>query len=180
MGQNYVCLRAGIFEFRDKDVLLMPYYEPLLWGFYFLALKRFVAGTARDTVRIDAKSVVGLAATSVAFSLFGRDSHLLLAGTACSTALLLLLFHSPRDLAFAVSALVLGVIVELFGVSTGMWRYPAPDVLGIPFWFATMWISVGVLGRRFAIPASEWLAARLVATGRSGPAPAHPPDRMRL
>lgn len=158
--QNYVTLRAGLFEFQHKDILLMPWYEPWLWGFYFLSLRRLVEGTRPDPRPLEPKAVVAVIITSVAFSVFGEDSRQLLFATLGSTGLLLVLFHTAGDLAYAVSALVLGFIIEIFGVSTGLWWYPAPDFLGIPFWFATMWISVGLLGRRFLVPASQWMAAR--------------------
>lgn len=156
--QNYICLKAGLFAFRDKDILLMPYYEPFLWGFYFLTMKRFVSD-AEPPRRIDWKVIVGVAVTSVVFSAFGDDSRRLLVATSGSTLLLLALFHTTADLGFAVYSLALGFVIELFGVSTGLWNYPAPDFLGMPFWFATMWISVGLLVRRFAMPAASWIAA---------------------
>jgi hypothetical protein len=159
--QNYVTLTAGLFEFRDKDVLLMPYFEPFLWGFYFLSLKRFILGEGPDNIRLGLKAIVAVAVTSAAFSLFAFDSRALFLATLGSTTLLLVLFHDRHDIYFALCALALGFIIELFGVSTGLWQYPAPDFLGIPYWFATMWMSVGLLGRRFLIPVSEWLAGRI-------------------
>jgi hypothetical protein len=156
--QNYVCLKAGIFEFKSKDMLLMPYYEPFLWGFYFTALKRFVSGTGKG-LRFEKKSILAVAVTSLAFSLFSTGPSLLTA-TILSTALLFALFHTRVDIHYAACALVLGFIVELFGVFTGLWSYPAPDFLGIPYWFATMWISVGLLGCRFLIPLGEYMAER--------------------
>jgi hypothetical protein len=156
--QNYVCLRAGLFEFRFKDILLMPYYEPALWGFYFVSMKRFVSGAESRLPPLEWKGVVGTIVTSVMFSVFSGDQQALLVATLCSTAFLFVLFHTRGDVYYAAYALILGFIVELFGVSTGLWSYPRPDFLGIPFWFATMWISVGVLGRRFLFPVSEWLA----------------------
>ena len=159
--QNHLALRDGLFEFRFKDILLMPYYEPFLWGFYFLSMKRFVTEGARGLPSIGLKAVAGLAATSAAFAVFSRDSQTLFVATTCSTAFLLALFHDRADLEYAVVALVLGFIVEMFGVSTGLWWYPEPDFLGIPSWFATMWISAGLLARRFLIPIAVWLAAGL-------------------
>ena len=158
--QNYLALLDGIFEFRDKDILLMPYFEPLLWGFYFTALRRFIADSAAPGVRIGWKNFAAVAMTSAMFSLFSFDSHALFAATACSTAVLFAMFHEKEDWQYAGAALALGVIIELFGVWTGLWWYPSPDFLGVPLWFSTMWLSVGVLGRRFAIPAAEWLASR--------------------
>lgn len=159
--QNYVCLKAGLFEFRFKDVFLMPYYEPALWAFYFLSLKRFVSGTSPERIGVDMKSVLGLIVTTMAFSFLSFDSRMLLIATGCSTLLLFVFFHTPVDVRYAVSALTLGLIVEVFGVTTGLWSYPTSDFLGVPYWFATMWMSVGLLGRRFLLPASEWVAGHL-------------------
>jgi hypothetical protein len=158
--QNYVCLKAGIFEFKVKDVLLMPYYEPFLWGFYFTALKRFVSGE-RKTLSFRTQSLVGLLVTAAVFSLFSRTPSLLFPATVFSTLVLFALFHTGLDFYYAGCSLMLGFIVELFGVSTGLWSYPAPDFLGIPYWFATMWINVGLLGYRFLIPLGEWLASKV-------------------
>jgi hypothetical protein len=162
LGQNYVCLRAGIFEFRFKDILLMPYYEPALWAFYFVSIKRFVVGRGDDRVVVDKRSVAGLIVTSACFSLFSFNSHALFAATACSTLCLLALFHEKLDVRYALVALAMGFIVEMFGVSTGLWSYPDPDFAGIPLWFATMWMSVGLLGRRFLFPVAEWIARRTI------------------
>jgi hypothetical protein len=162
--QNYVTLKAGLFEFRFKDILLMPYYEPFLWGFYYLGLKRFVDGVGRRPPDLSWKAVGGLVTTSATFSVFSFDSDALLMATICSTAVLLALFHERGDLAYAISGLVLGLIVELYGVSAGLWWYPQSDLLGIPYWFATMWVSAGLLGRRFLMPLSE-LATRRFTQG---------------
>ena len=160
-AQNYVCLKAGLFAFRDRDFLLMPYFEPALWGFYFLSMKRWISGRAEDYPALEFKTLLALVVTSVVFSVFSTGSRPLLIATTGSTLLLFALFHTRRDLEYAAFALVLGFLVELFGVKTGLWSYPVSDFLGIPLWFATMWLSVGLLGRRFALPAAAWLARRV-------------------
>jgi hypothetical protein len=165
--QNYFSLSARIFEFKVKDVLLMPLYEPFLWGFYFMTLKRIVSGNETSHVHrnsLDIKGAIGLLITSATFSLFSRTSWFF-AATVLSSVGLFVLFHTKRDFSYAGASLLLGLIVELFGVSTGFWFYPAPDFLGIPYWFAPMWISVGLLGWRFLIPLSGQLAAKLRTQG---------------
>jgi hypothetical protein len=171
--QNYVCLRAHIFEFRVKDILLMPIYEPFLWGFYFMTLKRLISGKGnrnfdpdpRDVREIpERKSVIGLLVTSIAFSVFSRTPWFFPA-TMLSTLFLFMMFHTRRDFYYAGCSLLLGFIVELFGVSAGFWSYPVSDFVGIPLWFAPMWISVGLLGFRFLIPLSRWLATRFELQG---------------
>ena len=162
VGQDYATLKAGSFEFRFKDILLMPWYEPPLWGFYFLAIKRVVVGRGDLKTRLSWKSLAGLLVTSTVFSLFSADAHTLFLASLASTGVLFVLFHTATDLAFAATALALGAVIELFGVGTGLWKYPEPDVLGIPYWFSTMWVSVGLLGARFLIPLSEWMARRIL------------------
>ena len=151
LGQNYGVLKAGGFSFRQQDILLMPYYEPFLWGFYYLTLKRFIMEKA-GAPPLQKKAILGLIVTSLAFSLFSFSSNALLLATITSTAILLIMFHERYDLYYAALALALGCIIELFGVTTGLWSYPESDFLGIPYWFATMWISVGTFGQTFSYP----------------------------
>ncbi|MDY7034593.1 MAG: hypothetical protein SV375_00305, partial [Thermodesulfobacteriota bacterium] len=67
IGQNYSVLKAGGFSFREKDFLLMPYYEPFLWGFYYLSMKRYIGEKAK-AVPLSCKAFLGLALTSLTFS----------------------------------------------------------------------------------------------------------------
>ncbi len=161
LGQNYAVLKTGGFSFKQQDFLLMPYYEPFLWGFYYLNIKRFFSEQVSDLPLLGIKGFIGLFATGIAFSMFSGSSQSLLIASLISTVFVLVLFHSPLDFAYGGYALFLGLVVELTGVSAGLWSYPAPDFLGIPFWFATMWISVGVLGRHFLYPLSELIARKI-------------------
>ena len=150
--QNYTVLRTGAFAFARRDFLLMPYYAPLLWGFYFLSLRRFFAeGEGKG---LGWKAVAGLGAMSLAFGLFA-GTPLLQAAVFSATAFLFVMFHSRRDLEHGLYTLLMGFAVEVFGVASGEWSYPRPDMLGIPFWFAPMWIAVGILGRRLLFPLVE-------------------------
>ncbi|MCP4672201.1 MAG: hypothetical protein GY857_12945 [Desulfobacula sp.] len=162
IGQNYSVLESGGFRFTQQDFFLMPYYEPFMWGFYYLNMKRFIAEKAdKDRPVLGFKALFGLVATGICFAFFSQSSDLLLMSTTLSTCFLIILFHRAYDIYFGLYALVLGFIVELFGISTDLWVYPDPDFLGMPFWFATMWISVGILGRRLLIPLSEWIDNKL-------------------
>lgn len=48
-GMNAASLEQGIFAFTDPDILRMPVYELVMWGFYLLHTKRLLG---------DRKSVV--------------------------------------------------------------------------------------------------------------------------
>ncbi|MCB9772680.1 MAG: DUF2878 family protein [Candidatus Omnitrophica bacterium] len=165
-AQNYSVLAMGGFTFKHQDFFLMPSYEPFLWGFYFLSLKRFIDDPA-PLPRVEKKAIFGLILTAACFSIFANNSTLLLYGTVVSTGILFYMFHQRYDLQYALTALGLGFIVEIFGVQTGLWTYPKPDMLGIPFWFATMWCSVGLLGRRFLIPLAISIINKFDKTDKS-------------
>lgn len=160
LWQNYAVLKTGGFSFKYKDILLMPYYEPFLWGFYYLTIKRFI-GEPPDSHKLHGKAFFGSILTGLCFSLFSKNSTILFISTLISTSILFMMFHERYDFYYALCALILGFIIEVFGVSTGLWSYPEPDFLGIPYWFATMWGSVGLLGRRFLIPFAEWIGGKL-------------------
>ena len=52
----------------------------------------------------------------------------------------------------------LGVSSNCSGISTHNWQYPHGDILGLPYWFITIWLIVEILGRRLVIPLFAWLA----------------------
>jgi hypothetical protein len=154
--QNYMALRAGAFAFRQQDFLLMPWHEPMLWMGWYLHLVRFV-GEPPHAVRLRWTAWVGLLATVIAFSAFGGDAGALNVAASVSTGLLLAMFHHPGDLAYGLCAVVLGLLVEWVGITHGLWSYPGAGAAHLPFWSGLMWLSVGLLGRRFVVPAAEWL-----------------------
>jgi hypothetical protein len=163
VGQNYAVLSAGGFAFRQKDILLMPYYEPLLWGYWFLNISRFAAEPSGQ-INLHWRAFLGVVVTAAMFTVLGANSDHLLWGTLVSSALLLVLFHEAADVRQGLYAMALGFAIEYFGVSQGFWSYPHPDILGMPYWFATMWFSIGILGRRFVQPLAQWLARQTTAT----------------
>lgn len=156
--QNHLALRAGAFAFRQQDFLLMPWHEPLLWMGWYLHLVRFVRQPGHS-VHLAPAAWVGLLVTVLAFSLFGDDMQALTIATAVSSTVLLILFHSAGDLAYALCAAALGLLVECTGVASGLWYYPDPGPLPIPLWSLAMWLSVGLLGRRFVVPLADKLAS---------------------
>lgn len=159
LAQNYSVLSVGGFRFLHQDFLLMPAYEPFLWGFYFLLLKKGITDTNAPQ-KVTAQAVTGLILTAVCFTAFAKNSTLTLYASIFSTLVLFLLFHDKCDMCYGFTALNIGIVVEIFGVQTGLWSYPKPDILGIPYWFITMWLSAGLLGRRFLNPLAYTLTKR--------------------
>ncbi|MCA9460081.1 MAG: hypothetical protein KC550_06040, partial [Nanoarchaeota archaeon] len=107
---DLVTLSQGIFEFKNKDFILMPYFEIFLWGFYFLFVKRFV-----DDFEFKKKS---FKIPTIYFFIF----MVLLAGIKIPIYLLILVgilffssiyfFHEKIDIMYIITFLILGIIIE--------------------------------------------------------------------
>ena len=153
-GMNASALKQGIFQFREPDVLGMPVWELVMWGFYLLHVYRFWGDAAPDTPgRTRLAWAFGLV-FAACFSVITNQSVLFMA-TAAVLAVALLVFHDRLDLAYAGHMVVLGALVEYTGVHAGQWFYPIDVPGGVPPWFVTMWGGIGLFFRRLVLP---WLS----------------------
>ncbi len=163
---DYLTLRQGIFRFTHPDFLLMPCYEPLLWGYFLVHTIHTVKGplpAGRKRVPL---------AWAVAFTLpflvltdpvvlFAVSSALLLAGLA--------LFHEPYDFAYVGYFLVVGAVWEYAGVWSGQWSYPGNPPGGVAPWWVPMWGGIALGLRRLIMPlvvARNDKSCQVVADGR--------------
>lgn len=151
-GMNAASLEQGIFRFTDPDILRMPVYELVMWGFYLLHTRRLLGGAAPH----DRRAAVWVLALlySAAFASI-QDGDTLLLVTGGLLAIGLLLFHETADLAYAGYMVVLGALVEYTGVWSGQWGYPGDPAGGVPLWFITLWGGVGLFLRRLVLPILE-------------------------
>lgn len=156
---NALSLAQGIFRFAEDDILGMPYYELLMWGFYVLHVWRVLDGHVPEFSPAGAVLTLAFAAC---FALVGSQM-LLLASTAVVLLLALALFHEREDLTYAGYMIGLGAAVEYTGVWAGEWIYPGDPPGGVPLWFVTLWGGVGLFLRRFALP----IVCRLVPEKKS-------------
>jgi hypothetical protein len=168
---DYLTLRQGIFRFNHPDFLLMPCYEPLLWGYLLLHTVHMVDGPAPG-----GRWPVALA-MAVAFALpflLLTDQALLFYASAAVLAVGLIVYHEPYDLAYAGYLALVGVLWEHVGVWFDQWSYPETPPTGVPPWFATMFAGIGLMLRRLVLPF-------LVGPGRrTGPENQVPPGRRDL
>jgi hypothetical protein len=146
---NAAALNRGIFGFDHPDLLGMPAYEYLMWGYYTLHAIRFLDGEAPRRLLLLASAAA--VAFALPFALIA-DPRLLLAASAVVLAACLALFHEPMDLLYAGYMAVLGALIEYVGVWTGQWHYPGQHYGGVPLWFLTMWAGVGLFTRRLILP----------------------------
>jgi hypothetical protein len=154
---DILSVAQGVFFFDHPDILGLPLYEPLMWGFYILHTLRFFGDRAPQG------SVFRAALLAVPFATaFGciADPHLLLAVTGGLLTLGLILFHEPGDLACVAHMILIGALFEYAGVCSGQWHYAHPPVGGVPLWFVTLWGGVGLMTRRLVLPLSADIAQR--------------------
>ncbi len=144
---NLGALRQGVFRFNHPDALGMPIYEFVMWGFYILTTLRFLDGPPPRGKRWVA---LGLATVfALPFSTVGDATALTLISAAI-LAFCLVLYRESMDIAYVLTMIAMGAMVECIGVTTGQWAYPG--IGGVPLWFATMWGGVGLFTRRLLLP----------------------------
>jgi hypothetical protein len=146
---NVGALQQGVFYFASPDILGMPFYEFVMWGFYVLHLIRMVDGPAPED-----RMWIALAlafAFAVPFSTVPSPQMLLLA-TGIVLVISLGFFHDRLDFAYTGYMILVGALVEYTGVWSGQWGYPGDPPGGVPLWFVTMWGGVGLFTRRLVVP----------------------------
>jgi hypothetical protein len=148
-------LHRGAFRFTAPDLLGLPYYEFLMWGFYVLNTIRFLGPEPPQAgSRTLAVGLVVLFA--MPFSLI-QDYRLLFLASGIVLAIGIGFFHERRDIAFVGYMIAIGVLMEYTGVRSGQWRYDGPTLWGVPLWFATMWGGVGLFAHRLGLPLLRYL-----------------------
>jgi hypothetical protein len=154
---NYGALKHGVFQFRNPDVLGMPVYEFLMWGFYLLNTIRFVGG---ETPTGDRRLAFALAILFAAPFATINDSSTLTLVSALILVVAVGVYHERLDLAYLGYTVAMGALIEYVGVHTGQWSYPGAPAGGVPPWFVTMWGGVGLFGRRLLLPVLHGERAR--------------------
>lgn len=148
-------LHRGSFRFTAPDLLGLPYYEFLMWGFYTLNAIRFL-GEEPPHAGSAALAVALVVLFAFPFSLI-EDYRLLFSASALVLAISIGFFHKRRDLAFVGYMVAIGAIIEYAGVQSGQWIYDGPTFAGVPLWFASMWGGVGLFIHRLGLPGLRWL-----------------------
>lgn len=154
IAMDIATLNQGAFRFTAPNLLGLPYYEFLMWGFYVLNTIRFLgAKPPQGSVALAVGLVVLFA---LPFSLI-QDYRLLFLASATVLASGLGFFHERRDIAFVGYMIAIGAIIEYAGVWSGQWSYSGPTLGGVPLWFVTMWGGVGLFVHRLALPLIRWV-----------------------
>ncbi len=145
---NYGALARQNFVFTHRDVLLMPYHEMFIWGFYALNAVRLIGvAPAQQGSKMQLAAFAILFST--AFALLTSEIYLTLSAAVIFAAALSQ-FRSQRDMQYAGYFLAMGCVVEFLGIRLGLWSYPRAGYFALPLWGPLLWANTGLLIGRFA------------------------------
>ncbi len=103
----------------------------------------------------NATKYVGIFVLALAFSLSFScisDQTALTYVTFALLSLGIAFFHEKYDLLYLGYFILMGAVIEYAGIFCGIWGYPGKFLIGLPFWFITMWGCIGLLLRRLILP----------------------------
>ncbi len=138
-------IRNGFFKFESPDLVSLPYWEFLMWGFYLLHTSRMFP--LRQKNNFEWKTLILAILFSQSFALIPNQLHLLVV-TSSILLILLFLYHSREDLIYCGYLMVLGIFFETLGVWGQLWSYPGRDLGQAFLQFVIMWGTVGLLFKR--------------------------------
>ncbi len=147
---DIVVLNQGIFYFSDTDILGMPYYEPFMWGFYFLHTTRILGGEAPKRALPGLILALIVVVTITYFSNTQLVSWLLIAIVLGG----LLVFRTQKDFEYVIYLLGVGIVLEYAGTHFGEWTYNIDNYL---LWWIATWALSGLILYRTIHPISLWL-----------------------
>jgi tetratricopeptide (TPR) repeat protein len=156
---DIAAIRNGFFQFTHPDVLALPYYEFLMWGFYLLHTHRVLQ--VKYPASLDLKVLVLAGVFSALFAVMG-DRHLLLFSSSAVLLLGFVFYHEKEDGLFSTYMMLLAAVFESVGITRGLWSYPGADLLSASAQFVVMWGAAGLFMRRIAGP---WLAEPSLHSG---------------
>ena len=154
---DVLVLNQGIFYFSDTDILGMPYYEPFMWGFYFLHTMRMLGGSSPKQALPGLIFSFIVVATLAYFSNTQLVSWLLIAIVLGG----LLVFRTQKDFEYVIYLLGFGLVLEYAGTYFGEWTYSIDNYV---LWWVATWALSGLILYRTILPVSIWL----VGEGKSG------------
>lgn len=147
-------LHQGVFEFTNKDIFGMPYFELFLWGFYFLNAHRLLKGAPLPRV---VPGLIFSVLIMASLSLMPSIGFSLLAAAILFAFTLIFYFSTKKDVQYALYLLVIGLVVEYFGTHTGKWSYATDHYL---YWWIVTWSISGIILYRAMLPLTHILSNR--------------------
>ncbi|MDO8408382.1 MAG: hypothetical protein Q7S95_04125 [bacterium] len=152
-GADIAVVSRGIFHFAHPDMWGLPYYEPFVWGFYFLHSMRVIGG--RPQTQVLPGLVFALLFVGTVSLIPDVTILLIVAGVLLISALVY--FRTAKDFQYTGYLLLLGFVIETLGVSTRVWSYSIDNYV---VWWAITWAASGLILYRAVMPVGMRLAKK--------------------
>jgi len=149
---NYGALKNGVFEFSHQDILLMPWNELFMWGFYCIFAQRTLK--LKNLSHTHFKSAVAYAVVfAISFSVI-RDEVTLAGFLAALLLAAAFIFQNGQawrnrqDWLCVALFTLMGAAIEGLGIERGFWHYPGARFFALPLWGPLMWANIGMIVSR--------------------------------
>lgn len=146
---NVMSIEKSVFFFLNPNFLHQPYYEFLMWGFYFFNAIRVLAPEKIPVFRWHSVPLAIFFSASFSISADPLITPLL---TGLALMSLFYFYYDTVDFCFAGYFVLFGSLLEIIGVRTGEWGYPPPYDQAVSPWFFCLFAGSGVLCHRLALP----------------------------
>jgi hypothetical protein len=146
---DYLAVQNGFFYFLKPDVLGLPYWEFVSWGFWIVFAYRILPKHFPQD--LDFRAVLMAMAFSLSFGVF-QDTETLLLVTSAIVAFGFLTFRSAVDVEYVLMFSTLGLVVEAVGLRFGLWGYREQNLWISGVQFIVMWAGTGFLFRNLIGP----------------------------
>jgi len=140
----------GIFFFTTQDFFGIPYFQTVLWAFYFLFWTRLYTQKKLEVSKKRFLSTFILLVVLLGTLYVAETHNLKLFALAILFFFTTLFFHTKSDWYMLFSGVCTGLIIELAGTLSSQWYYTG-NFLGmfhIPYWLFFIWaLSAWIVGQ---------------------------------
>lgn len=153
---DYIVISKNIFTFTNTNIWNMPYYEPLMWGYYFVHAKRLIGDYP---VKNLTHGIIFTLMFISSLTFLKNEKAILITAALLLLVALCFFFKTKYDFLYAGYFLFIGCIIEYIGTKTNIWSYHIDNHYA---WWIITWTGSGIVLYRTILP----LTSRLVADNR--------------
>lgn len=163
------CVYFGVWEYSQAHFLGIPLWLSLFWGYVFLVIRRLSLkvltnkNVKKSIHKSGTRNYIILFITYILLifipSLLFNHNLAVFLGLFILSAVSL--YKADKtDVFFVLTFVILGLLLELLCVHIGIWRYPNPDIAGIPGWLIFLYSGFSLFIKRTSETISEHLRNR--------------------
>ena len=150
----------GIYTYRARDLVSVPYWLPVGWAFFSLIIFRIVRDLSshwRSETQQRSAGAGKRLFEILSIPLLAISCHLFWTNTlACALGSVAFLLVAVRLYPGAMGTLIAvcvpaAAVLELAAIAGGAWRWHEPDILGLPLWVPMIYPFLIFANHRLAV-----------------------------